>query len=163
MITLSHSEEIRCSAEQAFTFAGDYANDPAWRHGVLSMDYVTSGPPTVGGRTRERMRSLGFVAITLAEIVDYSPARTAFRSVSGPMACSGSRDFHVCPTGTRFTYTLTLEGRSAIRLIEPLLGIFLARQLPLDLRRLKRQLEQMAQQSVCPPTTAAHGTTTCPL
>ncbi|MDI1238046.1 MAG: SRPBCC family protein [Polaromonas sp.] len=158
MITISHTEEMRCSPEQAFAFAGDYANDPLWRQGVLSMDYENSGAPSVGARTRERMRSLGFAAITVAEVIEYSESRTAFRSLSGPLPCSGSRHFIACPTGTRVTYTLTLDGRGAMRLIEPLLGILLARQVPADLRRLKQQLEQMAKEP-----TAASEQPACPL
>ena len=144
MFIISQSEIIKCSPEAAFAFAGDYANDPSWRHSVVSMEYETSGPPAAGTRTREQMRSLGITAITVAEVIEYSPTRTAFRTVSGPVDCFGSRDFCEHPPGTRFTYTLTLRTRGVMRLVEPLLGALLTRQVRADLRRLKQRLESVA-------------------
>ena len=144
MFIISQSEIIRCSPEAAFAFAGDYANDPSWRHSVVSMEYETSGLPAVGTRTREQMRSLGITAITVAEVIEYSPTRTAFRTLSGPVECFGSRDFCEHPPGTRFTYTLTLRARGMMRLVEPLLGALLTRQVRADLRRLKQRLESVA-------------------
>jgi hypothetical protein len=146
MFKVSQAIEIECSQKRVFAFAGDYSKDPAWRSGVLSMDYETSGPPTFRLRTKERMRSLGISATTVAEVIEYSPTRTSFRSVSGPVSCSGSREFSACPAGTRFTYTLILKSSGLTRLIDPLLSIFLAWQLTRDLRRLKRLLENMSQE-----------------
>ena len=124
-----------------FAFAGDYANDPAWRAGVICMEYETSGPIAVGTRTRETMRSLGTKVVTIAEVTEYSAIRTAFKSVSGPIPCSGSREFVTTPTGTRFTYTLTLRPAGGLRLLEPVVKTLLTRQVRADVRRLKQRLE----------------------
>ena len=124
-----------------FAFAGDYANDPAWRAGVICMEYETPGPIAAGTRTRETMRSLGTKVVTVAEVMEYSPARTAFNSVSGPIPCSGSREFVATPTGTRFTYTLVLRPVGFYRVLEPLLKLLLARQVRADIRRLQQRLE----------------------
>lgn len=124
-----------------FAFAGDYANDPAWRAGVICMEYETSGPIAVGTRTRETMRSLGTKVVTVAEVTEYSPTRTAFRSVCGPMPCEGSREFVATPTGTRFTYTLALRPVGIYRVLEPLLKLLFARQVRADVRRLRQRLE----------------------
>ncbi|WP_156406323.1 SRPBCC family protein [Hydrogenophaga sp. Root209] len=145
MFKVSKAIEIECSHEEVFAFAGDYSKDSAWRGGVISMDYETSGPPTFRLRTKERMRSLGLSTTTVAEVFEYSPTRTSFRSISGPVPCSGSRDFQACPAGTRFTYTVILNSDGFRRLIDPLLGLFLAWQLTKDLRRLKRQLEKKSE------------------
>lgn len=141
MFTVSCSEQIQCPPVVAFAFAGDYSNDPKWRAGVLTMEYRTAGPVGIGTRTRETMRSMGRTAVTLAEITDYSPARTAFRSLSGPIACDGSREFAASATGTTFTYSLTLRPTGFLRLLEPLLKRVFQRQIRQDLIRLKRQLE----------------------
>ena len=139
--------EVSCSAEigrppnVVFAFAGDYANDPAWRAGVQCMEYETSGPPAVGTRTRETIRSLGGTAVTVAEVTEYSPSRTAFRSVSGPIPCAGSREFVATPSGTRFTYSLTLRPAGVLRVLEPLLKRVFARQVRADVRRLQHRLE----------------------
>ena len=141
MFTVSCSEEIRRSPDVVFAFAGDYANDPSWRKGVLAMAYENVGPPAVGARTRETMRSMGRTAVTVGEVTAYSRTRTAFRSVSGPVPCEGSREFVATPTGTRFIYTLTLRPRGLLRALEPLLKSVLARQIGDDVRRLKQYLE----------------------
>lgn len=142
MFKISKSIDIECSHEEVFAFAGDYSKDPAWRSGVVSMDYETSGPPTFRLRTKEHTRSLGLSTTTVAEVIEYSPTHTSFRSISGPVPCYGSREFSECPAGTRFTYTLILDSSGFKRLMDPILGAFLGWQLIWDLRRLKRQLEE---------------------
>jgi len=141
MFSVSCSEEIQRPPQVVFAFAGDYSNDPLWRTGVLHMEYETDGPPAVGARTREAMRSLGRTAVTVGEITDYSSARTAFRSLSGPVPCDGSREFVASAAGTRFTYSLTIRPAGFLRVLEPLLRLVLARQVRTDLRRLKHLLE----------------------
>jgi hypothetical protein len=161
MFTVSCSAEIRCSPDAAFEFAGDYANDPLWRKGVLAMSYASAGAPRVGATTHETMRSMGRTAVTVAEITEYSASRTAFRSVSGPVPCHGSRQFVANRTGTTFIYSLTLAPTGALLLLEPLLRWVLARQVRNDVLRLKDQLEAQAQrgrpaldQARTPPFTA---------
>lgn len=142
MFTISVSEEIHRSPEDVFRFAGDYANDPLWRAGVAAMQYEGDTRAAVGARTRETMRSLGRTAVTIAEVTEYAASRTAFRSLSGPVACEGSREFVGSGKGTRFSYSLTLRPQGLLRVIEPLLKTVLVRQVRGDLRRLKQHLEQ---------------------
>ena len=141
MFTVSCSAEIQRPLDEVFAFAGDYANDPSWRAGVLAMVYETAGPPGVGSRTRETMRSMGRTVVTVGEVTEYSSARTAFRSVSGPVPCEGSREFAIRPGGTTFTYSLTLRPAGLLRLLGPLLRAAFARQVRGDVRRLKERLE----------------------
>jgi len=141
MFTVSCSAEIRRPPGEVFAIAGNYTNDPSWRKGVRALVYETGGPPAVGTRTRETMRSMGRVAVTVAEVTAYSPSRTAFRSLSGPVACEGCREFVASPTGTTFTYSLTLRPAGFLRVLEPLLKAVFARQVQADVRRLKQRLE----------------------
>jgi hypothetical protein len=142
MFTISISEEISLPPEEVFFFAGDYANDPVWRAGVTEMTYDGGVSAAVGIKTRETMRSLGRTAVTVAEITEYSRSRTAFRSVSGPVACEGSREFVGTPAGTRFSYSLTLRPEGFYRIIEPVLKLVFQGQLRGDMRRLKNHLER---------------------
>jgi len=105
------------------------------------MVYETGGPPAIGARTRETMRSMGRIVVTVAEVTEYSPSRTAFRSLSGPIPCAGCREFSAAPAGTTFTYSLTLRPTGLLRVLEPLLKLVFARQVRADIRRLKHQLE----------------------
>lgn len=142
MFTVSCVEDLRCSPLAAFSYAGDYANDSSWRKGVLSMAYVESEVPVAPGvHTREIFRVMGLKTVILAEVTDFTPGRTAFRTVSGPVRCDGSREFCAGPLGTRFTYTLNVRDTGPFRPLEPLLSFLLARQVPADLRRLKKRLE----------------------
>lgn len=142
MFTISFSEEIHRPLEEVFLFAGDYANDPVWRTGVTGMTYEGGTSAAVGIRTRETMRSLGSTAVTIAEITEFSISRTAFRSISGPVACEGSREFVGTPEGTRFSYSLTLHPKGFLRVIEPILKLVFLRQVKADLRKLKHHLMQ---------------------
>ncbi|HEX4940353.1 MAG TPA: SRPBCC family protein [Candidatus Kapabacteria bacterium] len=140
--------EVKCSVDiprppdVVFAFAGNYANDPVWRSGVLSMVYQTSGAPAAGVRTKEIIRSMGRKAVTIGEIIEYSPSRTAFRSISGPVPCEGSREFVPVASGTRFTYSLTLHPTGFLGLLEPLLKRMFTKQIQADVQRLKRHLEK---------------------
>ena len=142
MFTLSHSTEIHCPPEAVFAFAGDYANDPVWRTGVLAMSYPPGSGPEVGTITHETMRSMGQTAVTVAEITEYASTRTAFRSLSGPVPCHGFRQFAASPHGTAFTYSLTLQPTGFLGLVEPILRWVLARQVRNDVLGLKKHLEQ---------------------
>lgn len=142
MFTVSCVEDMRCSPLAAFSYAGDYANDSSWRRGVLSLAHVESESPVAPGvRTREIFRVLGLQIAILAEVTDFTPGRTAFRTVSGPVRCDGSREFCAGPLGTRFIYTLNVRDTGLFRPIEPLLSFLISRQVPADLRRLKIRLE----------------------
>jgi uncharacterized membrane protein len=106
------------------------------------MVYESGTSAAVGVRTRETMRSLGRTAVTVAEITEYSRSRTAFRSLSGLVACEGSREFVAVPGGTRFSYSLTLRPEGLFGIIAPILKRVLQRQVRGDLRRLKEHLER---------------------
>lgn len=142
MFTISTSEEIGRPPEDVFRFAGDYANDPVWRAGVAEMVYEGGVSAAVGVRTRETMRFPGSATITVAEVTEYSRSRTAFRSLSGPVACEGSREFVAVPGGTRFSYSLTLRPEGFFRIIAPILERVLQWQVRGDVRRLKEHLER---------------------
>jgi hypothetical protein len=88
------------------------------------------------------MRSLGRTTVTLGEVIEYSPTRTAFRSLSGPISCEGSREFAASPGGTTFTYSLTLRPTGLLRVLEPWLRRAFAKQVAGDLRRLRQHLEE---------------------
>jgi len=141
MFTISFSEEINRPLSEVFCFAGDYANDPVWRAGVAGMEYEGGKTAAVGVRTQETMRSLGRTAVTIAEITEHCTTRTAFRSISGPVACEGSREFVGTPGGTRFSYSLTLRPEGFLRIIEPLLKLVFFWQIKGDMRRLRTHLE----------------------
>ena len=141
MFTVTASEDIKRKPDEVFAFAGEYLNDPSWRKGVTSMVYETSEHPKIGIRTRETMRSMGRNVVTIAQVTEFSPIRTAFRSVSGPVACDGYREFFASQTGTWFTYSLTLRPTGFLRLLEPLLRTMFAKQARDDVRRLKLILE----------------------
>lgn len=141
MIEITVTEEIQRPVGQVFAFAGDYQNDPHWRKGVTAMTYETDTPCAVGSRTRETMESMGRKVTTVAEVTAFSPARTAFRSLSGPVSCNGYRDFVATERGTRFTYSLTLYPRGLLHLLEPLLRPMFVRQVRADVGRLKALVE----------------------
>jgi hypothetical protein len=141
MFTVTASVEISRSTVEVFAFAGDYRNDPAWRTGVTEMIVEGGTSPAVGARTRETMKVLGRTAITVVEITEFSDTRTSFRSISGPVQCEGSRQFASTSSGTRMTYSLTLDPKGFQKLLEPLLAMLFRKQVDADLRRLKRILE----------------------
>ncbi len=141
MFTVTVSEDIERPADDVFDFAGDFRNDPTWRTGVTEMILEGGNSPAVGGRTRETMRVMGRTAVTVVEITEFSQARTAFRSLSGPVRCEGWRKFENTSSGTRMTYSLTLDPKGGQWLLQPVLVAVFRKQVAADMRRLKRMLE----------------------
>ncbi|MCZ7557480.1 MAG: SRPBCC family protein [Bacteroidia bacterium] len=142
MISITASEVIARPIREVFAYAGDYRNDTAWRKGVVEMRYEGRDEPAKGVVTFEVMRSMGMKNTTVAEITEYNPvARTAFRSISGPVPCHGFREFQESAEGTTFTYVLTLEPRGVMRLLKPMLRTMFQKQVGEDVRRLKAKLE----------------------
>lgn len=143
MITVRSSIEISRPVDQVFLYAGDYRNDIFWRKGVILMECEPSGMLQTGTITRETMLAFGNRNMTIAKITEYDPCkRTAFEALHGPIPCKGFRTFEPTPTGTRFTYSLTLRPSGWRSLMLPGLYPILARQIRHDLRRLAAILER---------------------
>lgn len=136
-IEITDTVTLSCSAEQAWAVVADYSFDVRWRSGVLSMTAEPSGPVVPGAVTVERMRLAGKVWENVGEVRGVeSGRRFTWRTVAGADA-EGARG--VAPAGPDrcvVTLELRVRPRGAERLLAPVLGRMLRRNLGRDLERL---------------------------
>lgn len=67
-----------------WTLLADYANDVAWRSGVIAMTADPPGIVTPGARTAEQLRFAGRTWHNAGEVVTVEPGtRMTWRTVSG--------------------------------------------------------------------------------
>ncbi|MDF2697157.1 MAG: hypothetical protein K0S65_5540 [Labilithrix sp.] len=138
-------------SRQVFDFITDYANDPAWREGVLVMR--ADGPAIAGTNTHEELEFLGSRYVTKGVVTERSDTRMAFRGESldqtrgRPTVLSeGFREVVPAEGGTsQVTYRLGLELRGALAIFAPLLRPLYARRIARDLVRLKALLERVRE------------------
>lgn len=145
MIELTASVEIDATAEEIWVVLADYALDPTWRTGVLSMIPSAPGLAEAGTTTREELRLAGRTWINLGIITEVEPARRlAWRTTDGADA-SGERRIQPLDEGRcRVTLDLRVHPHGAERLVAPMLARLLARNLRRDLDRLHHVVVRQA-------------------
>lgn len=127
-------------APEVLAFLTDYANDPAWRAGVLEMR--ARGPIAAGTTTFERLRFLGSEYVTEGVITERTETRLSFRGASDSVDASGYREVRVDGDGALVTYSLDLEPRAwLLRWFSPILRVLYARGVRRDMARLRDLLE----------------------
>ncbi len=131
-------------AGEVWEAIADYGFDREWRDGLSDMTPDPPGPPAVGTRVHEVVRSSGRDYVADTVVTELEPGvsyRFAGEGTIGGL--TGGR--RVTPAadgrGATFTYSIELEPRGAMRLLRPVLGSIVRSGLRKDLRRLKSLLE----------------------
>ena len=68
MAKLEKPINLSRDADKVWAYVSDYANDPAWREGVVEMIPTPDGPARPGTRTHEVLRFTGSTYVTDADI-----------------------------------------------------------------------------------------------
>lgn len=145
-IAITHEIDIDRPAAEVWALLADYGNDPAWRHGVVTMAPEPPGPVRVGTTTAEEMRFGGQTRHNPGEVVAVEPGRSfRWRTRDGGADADGSRtvvplDEHRC----RVRLELTVRPHGFDAVLAPLLGPLLRRNLRRDLARLRTLAEAPA-------------------
>ena len=131
-------------AGEVWAAIADYGFDREWRDGLSEMTPDPPGPPMVGTKVHEVVRSSGRDYIADTVVTELEPGvsyRFAGEGTIGGL--TGGR--RVSPAadgrGSTFTYSIELEPRGAMRFLRPVLGSIVRSGLRKDLRRLKDLLE----------------------
>lgn len=145
-ITLSHEIEISAPAEHAWRVIADYGQDPSWRTGVEEMTATPVGLVRPGTTTVEVLVVAGRTYRNLGEVTLVVPgARFEWRTTEGAVA-HGAREVRALDPG-RCAVRLDLEvtPTGVNRILAPLLGRMLARNLTGDVERLRTLVEQLPE------------------
>ena len=135
---------------EVFTALTDWENLTRWIPGAERIEKVTPGASGVGTRVREIRRILGHPVESQLEVTAWQPGRQ-LRMRLEREGTSGEGGFDLIPVsapggegegGTRIDFTVELHaGGFKARLLLPILGAAIHRQMEGDLAALKRHLE----------------------
>ena len=125
----------------------DYLTDPSrlaeWQTSKTSVEQLTDGPPRLGTRVRERTKPPG--GREFEQIVEFTaferPRHVRAHIVEGPQPVDGSWSFEPEGDGTLVRFVAEGELRGAMRVLQPLARLVLARQMAGYHRNLRRNLE----------------------
>lgn len=144
--TIRVDESVQIDKPQAAVWdaIADYAFDARWRKGLVEMTPDPPGPPAIGTKVHEVVRTSGreYVADTVVTALDpdvsyrFEGAGT-IGGLSGGRAVRGDAP----GTGAVFTYSVELQPQGGMRLLRPILGSIVRSGLKKDLQKLKAILE----------------------
>jgi uncharacterized membrane protein len=144
-IELSAGVDVDRPADDVWRIVADYARDPDWRAGVVTMAPSTVGPVQAGTSTAEELRMAGSTWRNTGVVTDVEPGRRfSWRTTSGVPA-SGSRSVVPVSGGrSRVELRLAVTPTGAQRLMRPVLAGMLRRGLAADAERLRQVAEREA-------------------
>lgn len=131
-------------AGEVFDYVMDIPNDAHWRTntGVVEAAYTSDPPLGVGTTGFDRISANGRDMIAEWQTVEYEPGKLArWEFVSGPLRGFGSYRCEPVDDTTRFTLEFNAKPTGPLRLVGPILGIIVRRQIQADAQKLKSILE----------------------
>jgi uncharacterized protein YndB with AHSA1/START domain len=141
LISFAFSLGVARPPGAVFAYLTDPAKLPEWQ-GTAEVEQLTEGPVREGTRFREIHERMGRRIESVTEVSAYEPDRRFdVRIVEGPVPVDGRWDLEPAGAGTRLSFTATGRARGPMRLLEPLLGRAIRRQMRADHERLRQALE----------------------
>lgn len=142
MAPITSSTEVARPAEEVFAYVTDPATMHEWQQGCLRGHL--DGPTThVGSRCTTVRKIGGREREVVTEITEYDPPhRWADRGITGPIRAVVAATVDPVDGGSRVTIEIDFTGHGIGKLLVPLVvRPQAAREMPENMRRLKRQLE----------------------
>ena len=136
--------EIRRPVGEVFDFVSDHEHQPAWTLGVKRVKRTSPGPVGVGTTYRVVGKMLGRRVESTYEVTAYEPDRCFSGRMTSPQL-SFEETFHFEEGdggGTVVRLRAHAQPGGALRLLGPLLGPAMQRQVRADHRRLRSVLER---------------------
>ena len=143
-IRISESVEIARPPGEVWDAIADYSFDAQWRNGLLDMTPDPPGPPAVGTKVHEVVRSSGRDYVAGTVVTDLDPGVSYRFAGAGTIGgLSGGRTVASAPDGggAVFTYDIELQPKGGMRLLRPVLGAIVRSGLKKDLARLQALLD----------------------
>jgi uncharacterized protein YndB with AHSA1/START domain len=126
---------------EVFAFVTDQRNTPQWQAGLLEVNRLTDGPPSVGTRHALVRNFLGRRMEATNEYTAFETDRlVTFKTISGP-PLEASYLFEPAGDGTRLTSRVRLDGSRFLGLIQPVIQAGLRREMKAAFPALKSLLE----------------------
>jgi uncharacterized membrane protein len=131
-------------AKEVFNYVMDIPNDAHWRihTGVVEAAYTSDPPLGVGTTGFDRISVNGRDMVVEWRTVEYEPGMLArWEFVSGPTQGSGGYVCEAIGDSTRFTLEANIKPTGPLRVLGPIFGMMVRRQISADVELLKTILE----------------------
>lgn len=145
MIRLRLQVVVARPVEQVFAYTADMQHMPEWAAGPVSCAQTSPGPEGAG-TTYEVIAKPPIGPLMKSEYVITSFERDRVftgRGSAGPLRFQERYRFVPVPDATRIVYDLRAQPPGALRLLQPVIKLFLSRLLGSDLKRLKQRIEAL--------------------
>lgn len=125
----------------------DYLTNPSnladWQTSKTSVEQLTDGAPRLGTRIRERTKPpAGKEFEQIVEFTEFErPLHVHAHIVEGPYPIDGTWSFEPDGDGTRVHFVASGELRGALRMLQPIAKLLIARQMAAYHRNLRRNVE----------------------
>jgi uncharacterized protein YndB with AHSA1/START domain len=143
-IRVEESVHIARPPVEVWSAIADYAFDSEWRNGLREMTPDPPGPPALGTKVREVVRSSGRDYVADCVVTELDPGvsyRFAGEGTIGGLEGGRAVRPDAAGGGAVFTYTIEMQPTGGMRLLSPVLGPMVRSGLKKDLARLKDMLE----------------------
>lgn len=130
--------------DEVWTFMTDPFNIPRSGGGRLAFRVTPTGPWGLGSTIQQRMVIFGFETRITSTVTEWDPPRTVTHSVmdSGIVRSGVFRaTLEAAGAGTKVVRAVEVEPRGILKLLSPVLGPFMRRQMDAQTQNLKRLLE----------------------
>ena len=143
MPRLVREAQVAAPPSQVFDLLTDFERAARILPGVQESVVLTPGPVRVGSRVRERREVKGRVRDSEFVVTAHEPARRFWMDVytDGKKAGEGGFDLVPAGEGTRLRYTLDVELPGLMKLLAPLAGPVIAKEMEGDLDAIRRAVE----------------------
>jgi carbon monoxide dehydrogenase subunit G len=145
-VQVEESVGIDRTPAEVWDAIADYSLDLKWRKGLLDMTPDPPGPPRVGTKVHEVVKSSGREYVADTTVTELDPGVSYRFEGSGTIGGlrGGRRVEPEGDMGAVFTYTIELDPKGTMRILRPVLGPIVRSGLRKDLRSLKSLLEHRA-------------------
>ena len=142
------SIEIARTPEEVFAYIDQVDRHPEWQEKLVSSERETEEPLRVGSRIHQVRRVPGGPREFTIEVTEHDPPRKiSWRALNGPVRPVGTVTVEPLADGSRSRLTVQIDPRGHGlfgKLIAPLAGRDVDKQVPKDHARLKELLERGA-------------------
>lgn len=143
-VRVEETIRIDCPPADVWHAIADYSYDLRWREGLTEMTPTPPGPAAMGTKIREVVHASGRDYVADTVVTEFEEGASYSFEGSGTIGgIAGGRRVVGTAEGSSadFTYIVEMQPRGAMRLMRPVLGSMIRKNLRRDLANLKALLE----------------------
>ena len=144
MINETASIIIHYPIEQVYAFMSVPKNRLRYDPKLIDVRQAPNGPLRIGSQIVEVRSMMGVRGEMVTEVAELEPnRRIGYRTLQAdPMNAVGAYQFESVPEGTRLTLNFVVKPRGMIKLVLPIVGRGMKRDIAAALERIKAVLEK---------------------